>query len=290
MQYLTCPSRAEARNDLVCALTGIGNSSYPVTDDQLTDVVTLYDCYDIVNGLSNAALKGDTLVEALREAIRSAYDLTQEGRRLRSIRSSLMRGVEFCPICGISAPHELDHYLPKSIFPTPAIYVRNFIPICGICNKKKIGAVEHDGAGGFVHVYFGEYLEERILTAGVSIEDGGLIVEFGIDPEVEMSEDVRGKLTYYLQRFDLNKRYAREFNVYMAGHSTGLSVVYQAGGAAAVRKYLDCQTKVEETCFYINHWRPVLLSSLSEHENFCEGGFRDVLPSAQPLGVLPVVQ
>lgn len=280
MQHLPCPSRAQVRDHLVCALNGAGKSRYPVTEEELSDVIAIYDCYDSVGGLPREALKGETLDEALRDAIEAAYELTQQGRRLRSIRSALMRGVDVCPICGIGVPYELDHHLPKQVFPTLAIYVRNLVPICGICNRKKSNAVEGEGVDGFVHAYFGTYLEQSILVANVSMEHGGLLVEFGIDPEAPVEEEVKGKLAYHLQRFELNERYAREINIYLAGHATGLRMVYDAGGGVLVKEYLERQRNVEVGCLYINHWRPVLLSSLSKYANFCEGGFIDVLPHA----------
>ena len=113
-----------------------------------------------------------------------------------------------------------------------------------------------------MHSYFDVCLENRILTANVSLEDGALIVEFDVDDGVEMPDDVRSKLTYHLRRFDLNTRYAREVNVYLTGHTIGLGVVYNVGGAAAVQEYLQSQRNVEAGSFYINHWRPVLLSAL----------------------------
>ena len=281
MQHLPCPSRAQVRDHLVSALTGLGRSRYPVTEDQLSDVIAIYDRYDSVGGLPREALKGETLDEALRDAIEAAYELiTQRDRRLRSIRSTLMRGVDVCPICGIAVPYELDHYLPKRVFPTLAIYVRNLVPICGICNRKKSNAVEQEGVDGFVHAYFGTYLEQSILTANISMEHGGLLVEFGIDPKAQVEEEIKGKLAYHLRRFELNERYAREINIYLAGHATGLRMVYDAGGGALVKEYLERQSNVEIACLYINHWRPVLLSSLSKHVKFCQGGFIDVLPHA----------
>lgn len=268
------------RDHLVCALTGAGRSGYPATEDQLSDVIGLYDCYDRVGGLPRDALKGETLDKALRDAIEAAYELTYRGRRLRSIRSTLMHGVDVCPICGISVPYELDHYLPKAMFPTLAIYVRNLVPICSICNRKKGNAVEREGVRGFVHAYFGTYLEQSILAASVSVEHGGLLVEFCIDPGAKLEEDVEDKLIYHLQRFELNERYAKEINIYLSGHATGLRMVYDAGGEVLVKEYLERQRHVEIGSLYINHWRPVLLLALSEHVDFCQGGFMDVLPNA----------
>ncbi len=90
----------------------------------------LYDAYDAVGGSPSDVLKGLNLDAALRTAIREGYALTQVGRRLALIRAGVMRGVERCPICGISAPRVLDHHLPKSNYNPLAIYVRNLVPLC----------------------------------------------------------------------------------------------------------------------------------------------------------------
>lgn len=44
---------------------------------------------------------------------------------------------DFCPYCGIGAPRQFDHYLPKEKFPEFSVHAYNLVPCCGTCNGKK---------------------------------------------------------------------------------------------------------------------------------------------------------
>ena len=112
-------------------------------------------------------------------------------------------------------------------------------------------------------------------------------MEFKIDPDVELPNEMGKRLRYQLCCLDLNHRYSREINLYLTSQSTALEFVFQSGGAEAVRLYLCKQSEVEFTRFHRNHWRPVLLLSLKNHQGFCEGGFMDVLSRGQPTGSPP---
>ena len=289
MQTLPRPSRKQARDQLS---TGLAvhkangcTRGYPATDAQLDEVIALYDAYDAAKGAPSEQLKGAGLGKDLRAAIQEAYNLTQRRRKLSSIRADLMKGIEHCPICGISPPHELDHHLPKAIFQPLSIYVCNLVPICGRCNQIKGGVVPESPAHQYVHTYLEVLPPIRFLRATVLIESGGLVVEFDVDPGAGLPDLLRDRLEHQLQRLRLNERYAREVNTYLAGHITALRRCLNSNGAEDVKFFLRQQAEIEFACFHRNHWRPVLLLALSSHQDFCDGGFLDILPVPQLDGL-----
>ena len=142
---------------------------YLVSDAELDAVIRLYDAYDAARGAPDELLKGLELDQALRVAIKDAYDLTQVGRRLASIRTNLFKDVERCPICGISGPRALDDHLPKASYHPLAIYVRNLVPLCTDCNQLNSTAASDNPAQRFVHPYFGELPNARFLRAEVTL-------------------------------------------------------------------------------------------------------------------------
>ena len=285
IRNLPCPSREDVQNHLITAFGSQGRSAYDITNTQLDYITMLYDTYDALSGAPDDLLKGTTLDEALRSAIRSAYDLTQSGRILSSLRTSLMSGIEQCPTCGISPPSELDHHLPKSIFHPLSIYVRNLIPMCGICNNKKGNYISDAPEQHFIHPYFDELPHNRFMRANVSTDGFGLLVEYEVDPDSDLPNDLKRRLAHQLLRLNLNERYASEINVYLLSHTTSLHQAYQSGGAAKVSLFLDIQSQVEFGSLHQNHWRPVLLSSLKQHAEFCDGGFSRVLPLPDGLEI-----
>lgn len=282
MRSLPLPDRDKVREQLAIALEVNERNGephgYAVSAAELNAVIALYDAYDAASGEPSEPLKGAALDAALREAIRSSYDLTQRGRRLAAIRIALMQGVEQCPICGISPPRVLDHHLPKAVFHPFAIYVRNLVPLCADCNQFKGAAVGSDPAERFVHPYFEPLPHTRFLRATVTIENGGLLVEFGIDFGAGLPDLLGRRLDYQLRRLRLNSRYAQEVNTYLVSHVTALRMCFEALGADGVRKFLNGQAKIEFDRFHLNHWRPVLLASLENHEGFCRGAFMSLLP------------
>lgn len=284
MRTLPLPARDIVREQLNVALEmrvrkGV-QLGYPVTEAELDAVVALYDAYDATGGAPGHPLEGPNLDQALRAAIRDAYDLTKVGRRLASIRASLMKGVERCPVCGISAPRTLDHHLPKAIYYPLAIYVCNLVPLCADCNQFKNAAASDNPAERFIHPYFEALPEVRFLRAEVTIADCGLIADFRLDPAVEIPALLVARLTYQLDRLRLNTRYAQEINTCLTSHTTALHMCFDELGADGVRNYLIHQASVEFAHFHANHWRPVLLLALANHEAFCAGGFQEVLPAA----------
>ena len=289
MRTLPCPSRGQACDQLSTGLKVRRANGrvrgFPITEAQLDEVMALYDAYDAAKGAPNELLKGADLDEELRTAIQEAYNLTQRGRKLSSIRACLMQGIEHCPICGISAPRELDHHLPKAIFQPLSIYVCNLVPICGDCNQIKGAAAPQMPAQRFVHAYLETLPSVRFLRATALIENNGLVVEYDVDPGADLPDLLRERLEYQLQRLRLNERYAREINTYLISHTTALRLCFDSNRAEGVRSFLKQQTETEFARFHRNHWRPVLLLALSNHQDFCDGGFLNILQVTQSDGL-----
>lgn len=243
-------------------------------------MIALYDAYDLAAGRPDEQLAGLNLDAALRATILDAYNLTQTERRLASVRSDLMHGVERCPVCSISAPRVLDHHLPKTSYNALAIYVRNLVPLCFDCNLSKSSSVSADPNQQFIHPYFDVLPNERFLRAEIEVVNGGLVAEFGLDPAVHLPPKLASRLNYQLDRLSLNARYAREINSYLTSQTTGIHMCFDALGAVGVRKYLSDQALVEFAQFHANHWRPLLLYALAHDADFCARAFKIVLPKS----------
>ncbi|MEZ2129751.1 MULTISPECIES: HNH endonuclease [unclassified Sinorhizobium] len=291
MRNLPLPSRDHVRQHLTTALEVYEWNDvaygYPATDAEIDAVIALYDAYDLGGGSPDENLKGGDLNAALKSAIQSAYGFTQVSRKLASIRNDLMRGVEHCPICGISAPRQLDHYLPKATFQPLAVYTRNLVPTCGECNQSKSATVAAAAGQQFVHAYFEQLPQVDFLQASLTT-DGGLVVNFHIDGNVGLPQLLHERLTFQLVRLHLNERYAREINTYLTGHTVALHLSFRLGANAGVRDFLIQQAQVEFARFHRNHWRPVLLRALAADHGFCNGDFMSILPT--PAADLPMIE
>lgn len=250
---------------------------YDASREEIDALINLYDVYDASPAAPSENLKGAAFPEELITALQAAYSLTQTGRRLQHVRALVFSDIELCPICGIGAPGELDHFLPQSEFKTLAIYVRNLIPLCHDCNGIKRVAYSDQPEQRLIHAYLEILPDIGFLKAATTLEHGGLDVIYEIDPNAAVPELLRARLSFQLDKLKLNDRYRKEINIYTSSHAVSLRMAYDAGGADGVRTFLNSQAMYEIARFHRNHWRPVLLMALVECQDFCDGGFADIL-------------
>ncbi|HVB78908.1 MAG TPA: hypothetical protein VNE82_03045 [Candidatus Binataceae bacterium] len=284
MRNLPLPARESDRSDLLRAIKtyryGGRVLGYTATSQELDAILALYDRYDADRAAPCEAMKGGAFPTALTDAVHDAFESTQQGRKLHSIRKTLFSGVDLCPICGIGPVVELDHYLPRSVFKPLAIYARNLVPMCHACNLAKLAGFgdQDEQEQRFLHAYFDALPDVSFLSADVSIRDGGLVVEFGIDEGVGLPDGYARRLEHQITELGLNARYRSEVNTYITSHAIALHLQHATGGGGAVCAFLRLQARYETGAFYRNHWRPTLLAALAIHDEFTDGGFAAVLP------------
>lgn len=282
MKNLPPPSRDRDRTDLRKAVRSYRYRrvwrGHDITDVEVEQVVALYDRYEADNGAASDVLKGEGLLQILRDTIHSAYDKTQKKRMLYPLRERLFKGVEQCPICGIGAPYELDHHLPQSVFKPLAIHARNLVPMCHPCNNMKLAVFGEDGITGFLHPYYDVLPNVEFLRVVVSIQDEALVVSFTIDAAAALPDGWAEKLSNQFDTLNLDDRYQQEVNTYVTSHAASLHLNYRQNGQEGVRGILRIQAQFEITAFHRNHWRPVLLQALADLDEFTNGGFAVVLP------------
>lgn len=281
MRNLPEPSRDSDRSDLKkgirCYRYRGETLGHDITAAEIDAVVALYDTYEADRGAPCNKLKGTTLPASLRNAIHAAYDKTQEGRTLHSVRELLFKDVDLCPVCGIDPATELDHHLPQSIFKPLAIHTRNLVPMCHPCNHAKLAGFDEEGAG-FLHPYYDLLPDLDFLRATVDLANGALLVSFAIDAAAALPPGYCDRLTGQMHALDLEVRYQKEVNTYISSHAAALHLANRGTGQEGVRKTLKLQKRYEIKAFHRNHWRPALLRALADHDDFTGGGFAEVLP------------
>lgn len=77
-----------------------------------------------------------------------------------------------CPLCGIHDVTDIDHYMPRSVFPEYSVHPLNLIPICHECNKRKGDVWLTDkGERLIFNAYFDVLIKADILECKISIDD-----------------------------------------------------------------------------------------------------------------------
>src|SRR5688572_9418671 len=138
MWKLAAPATDSLESDLKSALKKTRRpSSYQIMPTEIIEVLNAYDLYDNKIGRACNELKAESLGKPLLNAIHSAYEQVQDGKRLKTLRNRLKISTDFCPYCGFGEIKDLDHHLPKTSYKAYAIYPKNLIPCCHPCNHKK---------------------------------------------------------------------------------------------------------------------------------------------------------
>lgn len=291
MRNLPEPDRTGTRATLERALSqyqyrGVMHG-YAGTPREFDEVMSLYDAYDAARGVAAAALQAPGMGAGLKQALYEAYDQTQKNRRLKHVREQVFEGVELCPVCGIDPPTELDHVLPRSNYQALAIYVRNLVPLCHLCNHRKLAGFAEPDELGFVHAYFDLFPDVQFLRVDVELVGAALTTTFNVDVAAVAAVaagNLGERMANIHTKLALNERYHAELNLYLAGQAIALHGAYHARGSAGVEAHLRGQARYEAGRFYRNHWRPTLLHALAGYDAFCHGGFAEVF--AVPADVL----
>lgn len=277
MKNLPEPDRAMARATLTTALSqyryGGIMRGYAGSTEEIDQVMAIYDAYDAARGVAGATLTGPALSTPLKQAVHDAYGQTQKNRRLKHVRQQVLGSTELCPVCGIDPPSETDHVLPRSDYQALAIYIRNLVPLCHLCNHRKLAGFAEPGELGFVHAYFDVFPDVQFLEVRITLAGATLTADFSINEQDLAQNDLGPKLSNIHSKLELNGRYRSEVNVYLASQAIALHGIFRASGAAGVHAHLRGQARYETVRFYRNHWRPTLLYALAGHAEFCDGGF-----------------
>ncbi|SDJ61389.1 HNH endonuclease [Jeotgalicoccus aerolatus] len=96
-----------------------------------------------------------------------------------------------CPYCLHFDIEDLDHYLPKSVYPSLSLTTENLIPACKTCNTKK-----SESKDLFPHPYFDEVDNYVFIKCNIVFGDTDVEFVFEIN-----EEDVPVKLLNKIENF-----------------------------------------------------------------------------------------
>jgi hypothetical protein len=216
------------------------------------------------------------------EALRHIYESST--KPLEELRTALLDRMEVarCPFCGISESATLDHYLPKEGHPVYSVYSQNLVPSCCQCNNRKRQLVLDQATQVrlFLHPYFDPLPNEPFLhlTVGVSLTTINLTYQIKKTPN--MSPGLHAQLVSHFRLLKLADRYRLMSLGDLPGMGKALLRSYgNPGKADRVKDRLLEEADSIASTFGVNHWRAVLHSGLAESYEFCDGGFKAVMPT-----------
>lgn len=166
-----------------------------------------------------------------------------------------------CPLCGIGEASTLDHYLPKSAYPTLSITPANLIPACFDCNHKKGSASKSSTLP--IHAYLDEIPHGRWLYANFS---SSFTIDYYVLCPSSWNYDLQIRINNHFNVYGLRKKYAAHASELLAEKKPFWKKALAALGAdqlpQLMRDELDGFRNVDE-----NSWKSALLECLILSEN-----------------------
>ena len=274
MWTLLIPDVSNAADELSLALSrSDGSAIYAPTPAQMAALLNIYSQYDVASGQPSALLTGADLDPDFLAAVYSAYNQVQQGGRLAALRERLKAEIPECPYCGFGEIRELDHHLPRVSYRVLAIYARNLIPCCSMCNNNKRAVAGDAPDSQFAHVYFEQIPPARFLMANIDVSSKGLVPSFSIQKCAGMTDDVFERLTFQFSRLELNRRYQAQVTMFLQSHRMSIEDA-ASGGGNSLLQWLERAGNTMQTEFGLNNWRTALFYGLANSPAFCQGGFR----------------
>ena len=238
------------------------------SDEKLTDadgviLKLLYKLYDNNNGSITSA-DDKRITKDKRDVLYSLYGKTQQGGALNNIRKELFRNIDYCPMCGISAPSQLDHQMPREDFRSLSVCRMNLVPTCSICNNKK----RKEDPSKFIHPYYAQalnnvpFFEIEIHSSPVTHR---MSWKFNINKQIIPDRNLATRIESQVSVIKLFRRLYKETNI-MLSDILNADILSQEQLDFVLnyeyRKYAN------NNRYGMNDWHCVFLKSLIDSPHF----------------------
>ncbi|MFF5931614.1 hypothetical protein [Streptomyces hydrogenans] len=190
----------------------------------------------------------------------------------RKIRGQLMAAPpnERCPLCRQGTVYQLDHFLPKTLFPALCVDPLNLVPVCERCNHIKGNKRPSKQEDTLLHPYLDRISHERWLDARTA-HDGEMVrLEFFVTPPATWDTTLAARVVHHFELFELGPRYAIAANRTISDLSFRIAQQRRVGGTAMVRAYLEDEaaTRFADDA---NSIEGVTCAALAADDAYCRG-------------------
>ncbi|WP_371591661.1 HNH endonuclease [Streptomyces virginiae] len=201
-----------------------------------------------------------------------AYENGMQTVAGRRIRDALMAAPvdERCPLCRVGTVRQLDHVMPKSMFPALCVDPLNLVPACEHCNLIKGDTKPQSAEETLLHPYLDRISQTRWLHARTVATPDGVRLEFFVAPPDTWDPTLASRVTRHFKLLDLGARYAQHANRAITDVNQMVTTLRARGGSTIVRSYLQGEA---ETRFAAdaNSIEGVTYVTLSADDAYCLG-------------------
>lgn len=173
-----------------------------------------------------------------------------------------------CPFCGHRKVSTLDHYLPKSLYPSFVVTPVNLVPACSTCNTGKSSTISERSEEEVLHPYFDDLGSEKFLFSTV-IESVPPVIMFQIIPPESWSRLLSLRMKNHFKKFKLAELYSLHSTDEIIGQMD-----YWEGIEEEELKKLFIDQFESRKRKGNNSWEVALYEGLSKSNWFCAGGYK----------------
>lgn len=246
---------------LSCIQSNMRNFSRVSNTEIFKLVWVLYNTYDYLGSVNDLdKLIPLNISDEEKEIWINLYTnhLSRKNKPARRYYSEIMSYARnnLCPLCQLEAVSELDHYMPKSIFPEFSIYHKNLIPICHTCNNLK----ETNNDIIFPHLYYEDIDGEELLKVYMVSRNGTIVWKFYVEDSLsDLGISYKNMFDY----LSLGEKYeVKAIDEFCSLHQTILSIYHISITKELRKEFLGNLFEREiirfETEYGLNHWRTAL--------------------------------
>lgn len=166
-----------------------------------------------------------------------------------------------CPICGGGKLKNLDHYLPKSIYPLLCVTPANLIPTCRDCNMDKKDAFDPQYYALPFNPYFDEMNDVWLKCQICFEQDNTFVVRYTNGYDKSKDPNMWKKYETHLELFDLAQTFQAKALEEIDNCKPQHQKLYRSCGADKLKEALiDCRDSYEQSDK--NSWRSALYREL----------------------------
>jgi len=278
MRALTFPAGLD--DAMAIVKDGLGEPA--LTPQDVAALQALFDDYLAKGALTHLIPPDKALNAKHGKRLKDAYTLTVDGRRLDYVRSKLKKAAKNrCPSCGGSRHDQLDHHLAKSDYGEFALYVRNLVPICGACNRKKSTYSGLTTATAFVHPFIDTIPDAAYIKVDVTYDDNTIQARLSFDDAAVIDNPVmKARLKHQFDRIDVNARLESELIEFMTEHADTMVEDFADGDVQGVTDYLNRVAGRLAKGGNKGSWRVAVLRTLASDPAFCGGAYKRLATAA----------
>lgn len=236
----------------------------PIRDQLLA----VYEEYDANTG-NPAELSRVAMSKAQKAALIGMYKVLNSSKTdPANLRGEILLALS-CPYCDHGEPHQIDHFLPKELWPEFSVHIANLVPSCGVCNLAKAQRYAGEWGWRYPHPYFDEHPEFTYLHMHACFVGKNVQYIYNLAFEPGIDKGVKRKISQLYSDLDLLHRFGRRAVSKVNSLEKTLLQQFASGGSKAVKTYLKILSTAAVHPAGRNHWDTVLLHSLAADATFC---------------------